>query len=68
MTRSRSTRRNKVSVKSERLRAVSVRESTHSDHATKAAARALIPPIARPCSLIPAVTTLLYSTSQFRYL
>ena len=47
------------------LRAVSVRESTHSDHATKAAARALIPPIARPRSLTPGDTTLRYSTSQF---
>jgi hypothetical protein len=45
-----------------------VKESTHSDQASQAAARALIPPIARPCSLTPAVTTLLYSTSQFRYL
>jgi hypothetical protein len=60
--------RNKASVKSERLRAVSVIESTHSDQASQAAARALILPIARSCTLTPGVTTLLYSTSQFRYL
>jgi hypothetical protein len=42
---------------------VSVRESAHSDQANQAAVRRLIPPIPRPCSLAPSVTTLLYSTT-----
>src|SRR5215211_5922414 len=54
--------RNRVSVKSERLRAVSVREITHNDHAIKAALRELILLNIRPCSRTPAVITLLYST------
>ena len=36
-----------------------------SHQASQAAARALIPPIARPRSLTPGDTTLRYSTSQF---
>src|SRR5829696_2417326 len=35
-------------------------ERPASDHASQAAARVLIPPTPRPCSLAPSVTTLLY--------
>src|SRR5215210_8491989 len=52
-----------------RLSPVRVTESAHSDHASHAAVRRLIPPIPRPCSLIPSVTTpLLYKTSVSRTL
>ncbi len=47
-----------------RLSAVSTKESTHSDQASRVAVRRLSPPIApRPCSLAPSVTTPLYSTT-----
>src|SRR5918992_4030370 len=38
-------------------------ERPASDQASQAAARRLIPPTPRPCSLAPFVTTLLYSTT-----
>src|SRR5215212_9833613 len=49
--------------KSKRLRAVSVKESAHKDHASLAAARALIPATPCSCSLASTVTTPLYNTS-----
>src|SRR5215208_7884355 len=42
------------------LAAASARHSTHSDQASHGAARRLIPPSARLCSLATLVTTLLY--------
>jgi hypothetical protein len=45
------------------LRAVSVKEKAHADHASQMVARLLIWPTPRPCALAPSVTTLLYRTS-----
>src|SRR5215207_3502659 len=41
----------------------SATESAHSDQASQEAARVLIPPIPRSCSLVLSVTTLLYSAT-----
>src|SRR3712207_610876 len=46
-----------------RLATASATHSAHSDHASQEAARVLIPPTPRPCSLAPSVTTPLYSTT-----
>src|SRR5215204_7694440 len=46
-----------------RLRAVRAKERVHTDQASHAAARRLIPPTSCPCSLAPSVTTPLYSTT-----
>src|SRR5918995_5924255 len=45
------------------VRAVSAKESADADHASHAALRPLIVPPARPCSLVPSLTTPLYSTT-----
>jgi hypothetical protein len=42
---------------------VSTNESAHTDHASQAEVRALIPPTPLPRSLAPTVTTPLYSTT-----
>src|SRR5829696_4720410 len=41
-------------------KAASATHTAHSDHASQAAVRRLIPPTPRPCSLAPCVTTPLY--------
>ena len=45
-----------------------ISERVASDQASHAAARMLIPPIPRPCSLVPSVTRPLYSTTVSRAL
>src|SRR5215213_8266359 len=45
-----------------KLRAVSMKESAHTAHASQEARRWLAPPTPRPCSIAPSVTTPLYST------
>src|ERR687886_579269 len=45
------------------VRAVSAKESTHADHASGAAVRALILPTPRPCVLAPFVSIPFYSTA-----
>src|SRR5215207_2042324 len=45
------------------LRAVSVKEKAHADHASQMVARLLIGPTPRPCAFVPSVTTPLYSTT-----
>src|SRR5215207_5006190 len=45
------------------LRAVSVKEKAHADHASQVLARLLILPTPRPCAFAPSVTTPLYRTS-----
>src|SRR5215211_5300507 len=54
---------NTLKLKSRRLRAVNVRENTHSDQASQAAAGRLIPPTPRLCFFVRAGTTPLYSTT-----
>src|SRR5215210_3106435 len=56
--------RNRVSVKSKRLRTVRPRERAQSDQATQVAARALGRPTARRCSSAFTTTTPLYSTGS----
>ena len=41
----------------------SATESAHSDQASHEAARVLIPPIPRSCSVVPSVTAALYSST-----
>src|SRR5215208_242002 len=43
--------------------AASATQSVHTDHASHAAERRLIPPLPLPCSLVLPVTTPLYSTT-----
>src|SRR5215204_859473 len=45
------------------LRAVSVKEKAHADHASQMVARLLILSTPRPCAFAPSVTTPLYSTT-----
>jgi hypothetical protein len=44
------------------LRAVSVKEKAHADHASQMVARLLIRPTPRPCAFAASVTTPLYRT------
>src|SRR5215210_1917922 len=52
----------KVRKPSTPLNAAKGKESAHTDHASQAAVRRLIPPTPRSCSLAPSVTTPLYRT------
>src|SRR5215217_8902859 len=45
-----------------------VAHSAQSDQASQVAARVLIPPSPRPCSFVPSVTPLLYSTTASKAL
>src|SRR5918993_3111029 len=53
----------RIKARSRRLSAVSATESAHSDQASQEAARGVIPPIPRPCTFVPFVTTPLYSST-----
>src|SRR5215203_993111 len=52
-----------VKKSSKRASAMSAAHTTHSDQATNAAVRWLIQLTPRPCSLVPSITTPLYSTT-----
>src|SRR5215217_1949269 len=57
-----------ASIYSEMLAKNKATDRAASDHASQEVVRVLIPPIPRPCSLTPSVTTLLYSTTVSRAL
>src|SRR5215203_2898009 len=55
-----------LSARKRRPSEISIREKAHTDQASHAAARVPIPPIPRPRSLAPSVTTPLYKRTAFR--
>src|SRR5215203_2156642 len=55
-----------LSARKRRPSEIRIRERAHTDQASHAAARVPIPPIPRPRSLAPSVTTPLYKTIAFR--